>query len=257
LPALLLALPTAGLDTQPAACTFMVLSVVLFAVALRLNGLSWMWLIAAPTFQATRAVNPSLLLVALLLIGYWSAQHERWWLVATCVALTIGAKPQTTLLLAGALSTLAIQAGKWKPLLATCGMVGAITLVLDPLWLFHWLEVIQNYRQVTTSAAPYPWLWWLLPLPAWLLWQRHIWPGLALLQVLLFPINIHSPYVTLPLIVGYAALPDWGQRWAWLPGWFFSPLGEAVNYLTATISTLLIPFSLIATQQERGRYDLA
>jgi hypothetical protein len=251
MPALLLALPVAGIDIAIAERVLMLLSVALFAVALRINSLPPIWLLSAPAFQAIRANNPSLLLVALLLIGFWAAGNDRWWLVAICVAFTIGAKPQTTLLLAGALAVVTIRAGQWKPLLVSCGGVGVITLLLDPLWFSNWLAVVRDYREVTTSAAAYPWLWWALPLPALMLWRGHVWPGLALLQVLLSPINVQSPYVTLPLLVGYAAMSGKGRLVAWLPGWFFIPIGETIGFLFATVITLFVPFVEAATYQER------
>lgn len=246
LPALLLALPVAVLPVPLGEVAWFSLSVSLFAVALRLNGMPSIWLLSAPAFQAIRANNPSLLLVGLLLVGFWAMQHQRWWIVAACVALTIGVKPQTTLLLAGGLAVVALRAGQWRPLLVCCGTMGVLSLAVDPLWFQHWLAVVRDYRAITTNAAPYPWLWWLLPLPVWLLWRGQVWPGLALLQVLLFPLNIHSPYVTLPLLVGYIGAAPWGRRWAWLPGWFFVPLGDWWGYLLATITTLIGPF-VVAT----------
>jgi hypothetical protein len=239
LTAALLALPLAPLPDPLPAYLWLVLAVGLLTLALALLGMPWTWLLFVPLIQAARTNNPSLLLITLVLLGLWAYREQRWWVLAGCVALTIGAKPQTTLLLSGALAVLLLRAGQWRPLLAACGVVGVITLALDPLWVGRWLDVLRRYGETTSETAR--WLWYMLPMAGWLIWRGQVWSGLAVLQVALLPVNIQSPYIVLPLLLGYAHLPVWSHALAWRASWLFLLTAWVMDYEVAFVLCLVLP----------------
>lgn len=256
-PALLLALPTllALPVSSAAAAVWLLLSLVLLVAALRRTMPAapwWLWLLWTPLLHAARTSNPSLLLLALLLLGLWAAQQERWGLVAIVVALTIAAKPQTTLLLSGYLAWRTLRAGHGKPLLAAAGTVALVTLALEPTWPMQWLQIVWSYRSVTAESAV--WLWWLLPLAGWLLGRGYTWPGLALLQVLLFPVNIQAPYAALPLLAGYATLPHRRHTpWVIWASWGFLGVALVAGYPPAVAGCLLLPMVAIAIMEDKEK----
>lgn len=170
----------------------------------------------------------TVLLVGLLLIGVWAWQERRWWLLSAIVALTIAAKPQTTLLVAGVLALLALREGAWYPLLV-CGLVVALpTFALEPTWIPQWFAAVERYRMAIGMYSVWQWV----PVALLLLFLRQYWSGLAVLQVALFPTLFG--YTLLPLLVGYVdpavrrfALLGVAGSWVSVllvrvqPGWLF------------------------------------
>ncbi len=139
----------------------------------------------------------TVLLVGLLLIGVWAWQTRRWWLLAAIVALTIAAKPQTTLLVAGVLALLALREGAWYPLLV-CGLAVALpTFALEPTWISQWFAAVEQYR----TAIGMHGIWQWVPVGLLLLFLRQYWSGLAVFQVAFFPTLFG--YTLLPLLIGY------------------------------------------------------
>lgn len=237
----LLALPLAPLPEPIPAYSWLVLAVLALGLGLHRLDLPWTWLLFVPAMQAARTNNPSLVLVGVLLVGIWAYREQRWWLLAWCVALTIGAKPQATLLLSGALAVQMIRAGHWRQLAISCGAVAALTLAINPAWPLQWVEVVFLYK-ITVSETAY-WLWYMIPVAGWLLWRGQTWPGLALLQVCLFPLNIQSPYVALPLLAGYAHMPTWTHSLAWRFSWLFLPIAWLIGYEIVFVVCLLLPMA--------------
>jgi len=130
-------------------------------------------------------------------IPRWAWQTRRWWLLAAIVALTIAAKPQTTLLVAGVLALLALREGAWYPLLV-CGLAVALpTFALEPTWISQWFAAVEQYR----TAIGMHGIWQWVPVGLLLLFLRQYWSGLAVFQVAFFPTLFG--YTLLPLLIGY------------------------------------------------------
>lgn len=177
----------------------------------------------------------TVLLTGLLLIGIWAWQARRWWLLSVVVALTIGAKPQTTLLIASVLALLALRAGAWRPLLVCLLALFGLTFALEPAWVAEWLAAVERYRAAIGLNYVYEWL----PAALVLFALRQHWGGLAVLQVALFPTLFG--YSLLPLLVGYVATPSHSVALLALAGSWFSIvlLGMQPAWLVAGACYLL------------------
>jgi hypothetical protein len=200
----------------------------------------WVWLLYAPILIALRYNNLTALLVGLLLIGIWAYYKKRWWLLGFIIALTSGAKPQTTLVFAGALAWLAWREKNWRPIVVWGGVIGGLSLLLDPTWPLAWLHHIQTYQHSIRMT----WHVWWLPIAVLLAFYRLWLPVLAILQVSLFPMQLHL-YTLMPLLPGYT-----NQTWrtvvivvicSWL--WLFTvPLG--MDQVLALTLCYILPFTL-------------
>ncbi|NJN65552.1 MAG: hypothetical protein HC884_01985 [Chloroflexaceae bacterium] len=199
LPVMWLALPIVALPDVAVGPVWLVLSVgsVLVGLLLLRMPLSLVFFLPLPLGAYLQQVT--VLLTGLLLIGIWAWRTQRWWLLSGVVALTIGAKPQTTLVMAGALALLALRAGAWRPLLVCHLVVAALTFALEPAWVAEWLQAVERYR----TAIGLNWAVEWVPVAVVLLALRQFWGGLAVLQIGLFPTLFG--YTLLPLLVGYAA----------------------------------------------------
>jgi hypothetical protein len=194
----------------------------------------------------------TVLLTGLLLIGIWAWREQRWWLLSVVVALTIGAKPQSTLLIAGVLALLALRAGAWRPLLVCLLAVFGLTFALEPAWVAEWLAAIERYRAAIGLTFVYEWV----PVALVLFALRQHWGGLAVLQVSLFPTLFG--YSLLPLLVGYVATPSRAVALLALAGSWFSIalLGIHPAWLMLGICYLL-PLLVGATSRWRARRSAA
>lgn len=209
LPAMWLALPVLGLPVRLANAVWCALSFGSVALGLRLLRVPGGLLLFVPLLWGTAELQVTVLLVGLVLIGIWALEARRWWLLGFVVALTIAAKPQTTLLLSAGLALGGLRGGAWRQLLL-CGLVVLLpTFVLEPRWPLELFAAVGRYR----GAISMIWLLGWLPLAVLLAALGRFWAALALAQICLFPLVAHG-YALLPLLAGYAELRS--QRLAWL-----------------------------------------
>jgi hypothetical protein len=208
LPAIWLALPVAALPEAAARGVWFALSFGSVALGMALLRMPWALLLFMPLISGLNELQVSVPLVGMLLIGIWAARERRWRLLAAIVALTVAAKPQTTLFIGGALAIISLRAGQWRPLAVAGAAVAGLSLLLEPLWPLHWLAAAARYR----DAIPTMWLVAWTPAALFLLYRRRLWAGLAVLQVCAAPLAPYY-YVLLPLLVACVDLP---RRRAWL-----------------------------------------
>lgn len=199
LPVMWLALPIVALPDAAVGPVWFVLSVGSVLVGLLLLRMPLYLVFFLPLPLGAYLQQVTVLLTGLLLIGIWAWQTQRWWLLSGVVALTIGAKPQTTLVVAGALAFLALRAGAWRQMLGCHLVVAALTFALEPAWVTEWLVAVERYR----TAIGLNWAFEWVPVALVLLALRRVWGGVAVLQIGLFPTLFG--YTLLPLLVGYAA----------------------------------------------------
>lgn len=172
----------------------------------------------------------TVMLVGLLLIGIWAWQQRRWWILGAIVALTIGAKPQATLVAAVVLAFLALRAGAWLPIVVCMLAVFLPTFLLEPNWVGAWVAAVARYH----SAIGPKMLWQWIPVALLLLGFRQYWAGAAVLQIALFPSLLG--YTLLPLLLAYV---DPAIR-------RFSLLGVALSWS----SIFLLVYPLLPFQQD-------
>ncbi len=216
LPVIWLALPIIALPASLIPPIWNILNVGSVLLGLRLLRMPLSLGLFLPLLLGMYLQQITVLLTGLLLIGIWAWRVERWWFLGLIIALTIAAKPQTTLLIAAALMVLAFRSGAWRPVVV-CGLaVSSLTFLLEPTWLPQWLAALEQYR----SAIGLNWVYEWLPIALFLFVFRQFWGGLAVLQISLFPTLFG--YTLLPLLLGYVE-PE-AQR--------FAPLAVAASWIT-------------------------
>lgn len=229
LPVMWLALPIVALPTWAVGPVWCILGVGSVLVGLYLLRMPIYLVFFLPLPLGALMHQVTVLITGLLLIGIWAWRTRRWWIVGMVIALTVGAKPQAALLVAGVLALLAVREGAWKPLLVCAALVGGATFALEPGWVSAWLAAVARYR----AAIGVTWATAWLPVALVLLWRRHYWGSLAVCQIGFFP-TLYG-YSLLPLLVGY--VDRRAQR--------FALLAVACSWLMAFLSEVR-PFWLVS-----------
>lgn len=243
-PALLLAIPLAWLPDGLIPAVWVMLSIGTVFTGLWLLRMSPGWLLFFPLVWGVIERQVTVLLVGLLLLAVWAYQTRRWWLLGLLVVLTIAAKPQTTVLISGVLAVLMLRARQWKPLLVSGVVIGGLSLVLQPLWVFDWLKAVQQY----SGSIQMMWLIAWLPVVIILVWQKQWWPAMAAGQVCLFPVAPYG-YALLPLLVGYTR---GSTAMAWVAigcSWLTLPAARVVPRELALGLVYLLPLLFVRSSE--------
>ncbi|NOK59188.1 MAG: hypothetical protein GFH27_549283n351 [Chloroflexi bacterium AL-W] len=208
LPSMWLAIPALLLPDVLEQAVWSILNIGLILVGIKLLRMPLQLIFFAPILLATYIQQSTALLIGLLLIAIWAQRERRWWLLGILIALTIGAKPQVTLLTASALAILSFRDGGWRPVIICNVVVQGLTLLFEPMWIFEWLAAVERFRLYISPN----WMPWWLAIALVMVVLRQFWGALALFQVGLFP-TIFG-YMLLPVLLGY--VDQRTHRFAWL-----------------------------------------
>ncbi|MEM8533700.1 MAG: hypothetical protein AAGF95_22850 [Chloroflexota bacterium] len=207
LPSMWLAIPTLWAPEIVEQAIWSILNLGLILLGIKLLRMPLQLIFFAPVLLATYIQQSTALLIGLLLIAVWAWRERRWWLLGILIALTIGAKPQVTLLTALTLTILAFRDGGWRQVVICNVIVQGLTLLFAPMWIFEWLTAVERFRfYISPNWIP----WWILVAFVMLV-LRQFWGALALFQVGLFP-TIFG-YMLLPVLIGY--VDQRTHRFAW------------------------------------------
>ncbi len=253
LPAMWLALPIVFLPDMVQDHMWTLLTIALVVVGLRLHRMSLFFLLYFPLVVGIyyRQVTP--MLVGLLLIGMWAVAHKRWWLTGMIVALTIAAKPQTTLLLSSVLAVLALYRGGGKQIV-TCGAVVALaTFALEPTWMQQWFAAMTTFSGTIQREM----LWQLLPVAFVLWWRGYRWGAAAVIQHTMFLNGISFFYGLAVLIPAYTHLREARllrtvlvASWIMYPVWLFSIAIYAIPTWVVLGGTCFLPLIWYALREQ-------
>jgi len=133
LPALWLMLPLAWLPDPLVKALWCIASVGSVLLGLHLLRMRPAMFLFVPVIWGVVELQNSVPLVGLLLIGIWAYEQRRWTLLAIIIALTIAAKPQTTLLISGFLAVQLLLAGHWRLLGLLFVLVVGLPFLVEPL----------------------------------------------------------------------------------------------------------------------------
>lgn len=220
LPAMWLALPVVFLPDMVQDHVWTLLTMAIVLIGLRLHRMPLAFFLYFPFVLgfAYRQVTP--MLVGMLLIGIWALEHKRWWLTGVIVALTIAAKPQTTLLLSSAIAVLAFYRGGGKHIVFCGAIVALATFVLEPTWVQQWFGALAQFQGTLEREN----CWQLAPVALLLWWRGYRWGAAAVVQyTLLFSGGSWYSLATLTLV--YTRLRESRILWVvLLASWTLQPL---------------------------------
>jgi hypothetical protein len=202
-----------------------------------------------PVLLSIYFVQVSLLIVGLCLIGIWAMRQEHWHLTAWLSVLLGIAKPQASLVIACVLAFQVVRAGQWKMLLLPSAILIGTPFLLEPSWFTSWLTTLSTYR----GAIPSVWHFYWIVLAGILFWQRQFWPGIAVLQIALFPL-ITSPYVFCPLLIANIDLRSKLNVWMVVAfSWTINLLWGTTAYWLCVLIAFALPLFYIAWQTNRKK----
>ena len=201
LTAIWLALPVIGLQSPFDRIIWCIFSLGALLLGIKLLKINPAALLFLPLFIAIKELQPTLFIVGLCMIGIWAWKHQKWITLGCIVALTLTAKPQTSLVISGALLALLLYKRQWLAILPTVFLI-ALTFVVNPGWVQEWLPSIREYQQYVASQV----IIYLLPLIIPLILTRQYWSAISVLQIAFTPISF--AYALLPLMIGYVDMEN-------------------------------------------------
>jgi hypothetical protein len=229
LPAVLLTLPLSFLSPQLAGTLWIGLLTAGLLIGLRLNRFPLYFLAYLPLVEGLRIEQVTAALLVLQLLALWAWREERWWLLATCLALIV-AKPNQGLIFALALT---ILSRNWRRQAIVVAIIWGGSLLLDPNWFVEWLPALENHRLVQHQSIP--WLLALFAIP--LLLVRDYIGGAIMLQFLILP----YPGIYASSAVPLSMLATRQSIWLIAAAIWWPIAAIFIGQLWATALTLLLP----------------
>jgi hypothetical protein len=202
-------------------------------------------LLYVPLLEGLRIEQYTILIVVCQLLALWAQRERRPWLLALLCAVII-TKPTH-----GGLFVLVMLflARNWREQLVMTAAVWGGSLLLDPNWVFEWLESVSGY--VALAQQPVYWPLVVLALP--LLVARDLVSAAVVAQLMLAPFP--GVYAASSLQLG--VLHDQRARWLSVIGFLWPAVALLGDKMLATALTLALPVVALSVlrwrEQERDR----